>query len=211
MKEEAPSTCIPCLELASMQMTDWAAFRQSYSTTLCLLTSQNLCLWPHPLCIQVFLDGWKAYVLGPPRPSQCGYTEGKVILSHLLSTWSHWPQGYLFISNLRERFWWPMLDEDVKWFGSTCHPFQIQQTHHLHLPPTVPDIPMLSARFTLIPCSLSISFAIFSRPIVPCPLGLSGTIFRRKMRRLLENLYSRISCADGVEWLKLLLTMAPHF
>jgi len=36
-----------------------------------------------------------------------------------------------------------MLDEDIKWFVSTCHPCQTQQTHHLHLPPTIPDIPML--------------------------------------------------------------------
>src|SRR5882724_8012817 len=36
-----------------------------------------------------------------------------------------------------------MLDEDVKWFVSTCHPCQTWQTRHLHLPPTIPDIPML--------------------------------------------------------------------
>jgi len=27
-------------------------------------------------------------------------------------------------SNLRQRFWWPMLEQDVKWFVSTCHPCQ---------------------------------------------------------------------------------------
>src|SRR5882672_9847715 len=47
------------------------------------------------------------------------------------------------LSNLRERFWWPMLEEDVKWFICTCHLCQTQQTHHLHLPPTIPDIPTL--------------------------------------------------------------------
>ena len=36
-----------------------------------------------------------------------------------------------------------MLDEDVKWFVSTFHPCQTQQTCHLYLPPTIPDIPML--------------------------------------------------------------------
>src|SRR5882724_4331830 len=46
-------------------------------------------------------------------------------------------------SNLREHFWWPMLDEDVKWFVSTCHPCQTWQSHHLHLLPTIHDIPML--------------------------------------------------------------------
>src|SRR5882724_9395020 len=47
------------------------------------------------------------------------------------------------LSNLQERFWWPMLDEDVKWFVSTCHPCQTWQTCHLHLPPTIPNIPTL--------------------------------------------------------------------
>jgi len=36
-----------------------------------------------------------------------------------------------------------MLDEDVNWFISTCHPCQNQQAFHLHLPPTIPKIPML--------------------------------------------------------------------
>src|SRR5882724_9650098 len=36
-----------------------------------------------------------------------------------------------------------MLDEDVNWFILMCHPCQTQQTRHLHLPPTIPDIPML--------------------------------------------------------------------
>src|SRR5882672_4824385 len=47
------------------------------------------------------------------------------------------------LANLRERFWWPMLEEDVKWFVSTCHLCQTRQTRHLHLPPTIPDIPTL--------------------------------------------------------------------
>src|SRR5882724_5315382 len=36
-----------------------------------------------------------------------------------------------------------MLDEDMKWFISTCHPCQTQQMCHLHLPPTIPNIPTL--------------------------------------------------------------------
>src|SRR5882724_8325331 len=47
------------------------------------------------------------------------------------------------LSYLRECFWWPMLDEDVKWFILMCHPCQTRQTHHLHFPPTIPDIPTL--------------------------------------------------------------------
>src|SRR5882724_9068672 len=45
------------------------------------------------------------------------------------------------LSNLQQQFWWPMLDEYVKWFISTCHPFQTRQLHHLHLPPVIPEIP----------------------------------------------------------------------
>src|SRR5882724_1390022 len=47
------------------------------------------------------------------------------------------------LSYLREHFWLPMLDEDVKWFISTCHPCQTRQTRHLHFPPTIPNIPKL--------------------------------------------------------------------
>ena len=36
-----------------------------------------------------------------------------------------------------------MLDEDVKWFILICCPCQTHQTHHLHLPPTIPNIPTL--------------------------------------------------------------------
>src|SRR5882724_2861850 len=36
-----------------------------------------------------------------------------------------------------------MLDDDVKWFVSTCHPCQTHQTCHLHLLPTIPNIPTL--------------------------------------------------------------------
>jgi len=36
-----------------------------------------------------------------------------------------------------------MLEEDVKWFISTCHLGPNWQTHHLHLPPTIPNIPTL--------------------------------------------------------------------
>src|SRR6266481_4822930 len=47
------------------------------------------------------------------------------------------------LANLCERFWWPMLVEDVKWFISTCHPCQTWQLQHLHIPPVILDIPSL--------------------------------------------------------------------
>src|SRR5882724_12200683 len=50
---------------------------------------------------------------------------------------------FLMLSNLWERFWWPMLDKDVKWFSSTFNPCQTQQIHHPPLPPTITDIATL--------------------------------------------------------------------
>jgi transposase InsO family protein/molybdopterin converting factor small subunit len=38
---------------------------------------------------------------------------------------------------LLDRFWWPALETDVKWFVQTCHQCQIRQTTKVHLPPTV--------------------------------------------------------------------------
>jgi len=37
-----------------------------------------------------------------------------------------------------------MLEEDVKWFVSTCHPCQTWQLWHLHLPQVIPKITSLS-------------------------------------------------------------------
>ena len=59
------------------------------------------------------------------------------ICSHIISQ-AHEAVGHkaIFstISNLWQQFWWPMLEEDVKWFVSTCNPCQTQQLQHLHLP-----------------------------------------------------------------------------
>ena len=36
-----------------------------------------------------------------------------------------------------------MLEDDVKWFVSMCHPCQTRQLRRLHIPPVVPDVPSL--------------------------------------------------------------------
>jgi hypothetical protein len=41
-------------------------------------------------------------------------------------------------TRLLERFWWPDLDRDVKWFIQTCHECQIRQLKKIIIPPTVP-------------------------------------------------------------------------
>jgi hypothetical protein len=37
-----------------------------------------------------------------------------------------------------DRFWWPTLDRDVKWYINTCHQCQLRQTTKVHIPPVVP-------------------------------------------------------------------------
>src|SRR5882724_6691326 len=94
---------------------------------------------------------------------------------------------FSMLSNPWKRFWWPTLDKDVKWFISTSHPCQTQQTHHLHLPPTIHNIPTLFQKV-----HINTMFML----TVPC-LGPSDMVFGRKMKILLETLYSIISSAKG--------------
>jgi Integrase zinc binding domain len=39
---------------------------------------------------------------------------------------------------LGERFWWPHMDDDIKWFIQTCHECQTRLVRKIHIPPTVP-------------------------------------------------------------------------
>jgi hypothetical protein len=45
--------------------------------------------------------------------------------------------------NILVRFWWPHLNDDVRWFVRTCHECQLRQTKYFHIPPIVPDVPSL--------------------------------------------------------------------
>ena len=48
-------------------------------------------------------------------------------------------KGVFVVSmRLSERFWWPALEKDVKWFTRTCHQCQVRQFTKIRLPPTVP-------------------------------------------------------------------------
>jgi len=38
---------------------------------------------------------------------------------------------------LLDRFWWPSLEQDIKWYISTCHQCQLRQTMKIRIPPTV--------------------------------------------------------------------------
>ena len=48
--------------------------------------------------------------------------------------------------NILVRFWWPFLNDDVKWYTKTCHECQIRQTEYFHIPPVVPPVPSLFRR-----------------------------------------------------------------
>jgi hypothetical protein len=39
--------------------------------------------------------------------------------------------------NIADRFWWPTLDDDLKWYLKTCHECQIRSMEKVVLPPTV--------------------------------------------------------------------------
>ena len=39
---------------------------------------------------------------------------------------------------IADRFWWPSMDQDIKWFLRTCHECQLLSIKYVHIPPTVP-------------------------------------------------------------------------
>jgi hypothetical protein len=44
---------------------------------------------------------------------------------------------YAICMQLLEQFWWPFLDQDIKWFIQTCHQCQVCQMRYHYIPPTV--------------------------------------------------------------------------
>jgi len=50
---------------------------------------------------------------------------------------------YATRQNLLVRFWWPEIQEDVRWYVQTCHQCQIRQMKYFHIPPSVPHVPTL--------------------------------------------------------------------
>lgn len=45
---------------------------------------------------------------------------------------------FLVMGWLRNWFWCPRMEKDVKWYIRTCHECQVQQMHQIHIPLTVP-------------------------------------------------------------------------
>lgn len=51
-------------------------------------------------------------------------------------------------AHLIERFWWPAIQEDVKWYIETCHLCQVRQSRNLLIPPTVqPPAPLFAKMY----------------------------------------------------------------
>src|SRR5271154_1589277 len=47
---------------------------------------------------------------------------------------------YFMVRNrMRDRFWWPSIDNDIKWYLRTCHICQTRQLQKVIIPPTVPE------------------------------------------------------------------------
>ena len=45
--------------------------------------------------------------------------------------------------NILVHFWWPHMNEDIRWWIRTCHKCQVWQTKYFHIPPVVPEVPYL--------------------------------------------------------------------
>ena len=45
--------------------------------------------------------------------------------------------------NLLVCFWWPHLNEDVRWYVKTCHKCQVRQTEYFYILRVIPDVPSL--------------------------------------------------------------------
>jgi hypothetical protein len=46
--------------------------------------------------------------------------------------------AFVIKARLNDRFWWPCLDQDVRWYIRTCHQCQVRQIKKIFIPPTVP-------------------------------------------------------------------------
>ena len=50
---------------------------------------------------------------------------------------------FTVLGRLRDRFWWPAYNLDVKWFRDSCHICQTHQTRKAMLPPLFIEIPLM--------------------------------------------------------------------
>ena len=46
---------------------------------------------------------------------------------------------FLLATRIWDRFWWPSIEQDIKWYNRSCHICQVCNIHWLHIPPMVPE------------------------------------------------------------------------
>jgi hypothetical protein len=88
---------------------------------------------------------------------------------------------YAVWMQLLERFWWPFLDQDVKWFVRTCHQCQVRQMRYHHILPTVATPTSLFCKAHVdtmyMPCTSGYHY------IVQAPCSLSSYPEHWKLRK----------------------------
>ena len=82
--------------------------------------------------------------------------------------------------NLLLRFWWPHLNEDIRWYIQMCHECQLRQTEYFHIPPVVPHVPSLFRKAHintfLMPKVGSYRYVLHTRnTLAPYPKGRATT------------------------------------
>ncbi len=105
---------------------------------------------------------------------------------------------YVYV--LLERFWWPSLEEDVKWFIKTCHECQLRLTRRIAIPPTVPPPFPIFRKFYidtfLMPASKGFRYVVHAR----CSLTSypEGQKLRSENTEALANfIWERLLCRYG--------------
>jgi hypothetical protein len=107
---------------------------------------------------------------------------------------------YAVLMQLLEQFWWPFLDQDIKWFIQTCHQCQVCQMCYHHILPTVTIPPRYSAK----PISTQFTFPTplntntLYKPIACCHHTQNIGSCRRRTEVLSAHLYLRKFSAVGV-------------
>jgi hypothetical protein len=83
---------------------------------------------------------------------------------------------------LLDRFWWPSMAEDIKWYLKTCHICQIRNFFQLHLPPTVSSPPRLFAKAYIDTMHMPnpTDSATLSKPAALSPHILNGMPYIKK-------------------------------
>ena len=88
---------------------------------------------------------------------------------------------FVIRTRLLERFWWPMIDQDIRWFVKTCHQCQIRTNIKIHIPPS-PTIPLNLFRRVHIDCMVMPAANKFNK-IVHARCALTSYPEWRALRR----------------------------